>query len=191
MISVKDTISKEARIGSLEQYHEIYQQSLDDPAAFWQDQAERLTWFQQGMNIMDTDYDGVHLSWFQNWKLNAAYNCVDRHAEIQPDKTAIIWAKDEAGEYEHISYRELQRHVSQMANVLKAQGVGKGDRVCIYLPMIPELAYSVLACARIGAIHSVVFAGFSADSLRDRIVDATCKVLITANEGVRVVSVLL
>ncbi len=185
MISVKDTISKEARIGSLEQYHEIYQQSLDDPAAFWQDQAERLTWFQQGMNIMDTDYDGVHLSWFQNWKLNAAYNCVDRHAEIQPDKTAIIWAKDEAGEYEHISYRELQRHVSQMANVLKAQGVGKGDRVCIYLPMIPELAYSVLACARIGAIHSVVFAGFSADSLRDRIVDATCKVLITANEGVR------
>ncbi len=185
MISVKDTISKEARIGSLEQYQEIYQQSLDDPAAFWHDQAERLTWFQQGMNVMDTDYNGVHLSWFQNWKLNAAYNCVDRHAEIQPDKTAIIWAKDEAGEYEHISYRELQRHVSQMANVLKAQGVGKGDRVCIYLPMIPELAYSVLACARIGAIHSVVFAGFSADSLRDRIVDATCKVLITANEGVR------
>ena len=185
MISVKADISKEARIGSLDQYREIYQQSIDDPAAFWSDQAERLTWFQQSASVMDTDYDGVHLSWFPNWKLNAAYNCVDRHAEIQPDKTAIIWAKDEAGEYEHISYRELQRHVSQMANVLKSQGVGKGDRVCIYLPMIPELAYSVLACARIGAIHSVVFAGFSADSLRDRIVDATCKVLITANEGVR------
>ena len=185
MISVKDAISKEARIGSLEQYRELYQQSIDDPATFWMEQSERLTWFEQGLNVMDTDYEGVHLAWFQNWKLNAAYNCVDRHAEIQPDKTAIIWAKDEVGEYEHISYRDLQRNVSQMANVLKAQGVSKGDRVCIYLPMIPELAYSVLACARIGAIHSVVFAGFSADSLRDRIVDATCKVLITANEGVR------
>ena len=185
MIPVKQTIAKEATVGSLEQYRELYQQSLDDPAAFWQEQAQRLSWFQQGMNVSDTDYSGVHMSWFQNWKLNAAYNCIDRHVETQPNKTAIIWAKDEPGEYEHISYSALQRHVSQMANLLKAQGVGKGDRVCIYLPMIPELAYSVLACARIGAIHSVVFAGFSADSLRDRIVDATCKVLITANEGVR------
>jgi len=112
-------------------------------------------------------------------------NCIDRHLAERGDKTAIIWAKDEAGEYEHISYRQLHREVCRVANVLVAHGVDKGDRVCIYLPMIPELAYTMLACARIGAIHSIVFGGFSAEALRDRILDAECKVVVTANEGIR------
>ena len=185
MIPTKENISGDARVGSLDQYHEIYRQSLEDPQGFWLEQADRLSWFHQDVSVCRADYERVHLSWFQNWKLNASYNCVDRHALAQPEKTAIIWAKDEPGEYEHITYAVLLEKVSQMANVLKAQGVQKGDRVCIYLPMIPELAYTVLACARIGAIHSVVFAGFSAASLRDRIIDASCKVLVTANEGIR------
>jgi acetyl-CoA synthetase len=127
----------------------------------------------------------VDFRWYAGGKLNACYNCVDRHAATQPTKTAIIWAKDEPGEYEHISYRRLLREVSRVANALLAHGVRRGDRVCIYLPMIPELAYTMLACARIGAVHSIVFAGFSADSLRDRIEDAGCTVLVTANEGLR------
>ena len=185
MIPVKDTIANSAAIGSIEAYRERYEESISDPVGFWTAEAERLSWFEQGHALIDADFEGANFSWFRNWKLNASYNCLDRHVMNQPDKTAIIWAKDEVGEYEHISYRDLLARVSQMANVLKAHGVQKGDRVCIYLPMIPELAYTVLACARIGAIHSVVFAGFSADSLRDRILDAECKVLVTANEGLR------
>src|SRR5260221_718876 len=118
-------------------------------------------------------------------RLNACYNCVDRHVEKRGDQTAIIWAADEPGVYKHISYRELKHNVCRLANVLLAHGVKKGDRVCIYTPMIPETAYAMLACARIGAVHSVVFGGVSADSLRDRILHARCKVLITADEGMR------
>ena len=111
-------------------------------------------------------------AWYGGGKLNAAYNCVDRHLAERADQTAIIWAKDEPGEYQHITYRELKNEVCRVANVLRAHGVRKGDRIAIYLPMVPELAYTALACARIGAIHSIVFAGFSAESLRDRILDA-------------------
>src|SRR3990167_9564438 len=117
--------------------------------------------------------------------LNACFNCVDRPLATQPEKTAILWAGDEPGEYRHISYRELKHHVARVANVLLAHGVRSGDRVAVYLPMIPELAYTMLACARIGAIHSVVFAGFSAEALRGRILDAGARVLVTANEALR------
>src|SRR5207247_689283 len=116
---------------------------------------------------------------------NASRNCVDRHLKTQGDTTAIIWAQDEVGAYKHITYRELKHNVCRVANVLLAHGVRKGDRVCIYMPMIPELAYAMLACARIGAVHSVVFGGFSAEALRDRILDARCKMVMTANEGLR------
>jgi acetyl-CoA synthetase len=134
---------------------------------------------------MDVDVEEVDFAWFSGGRLNACYNCVDRHLPTQGEETAIIWAGDEPGDYRFITYREIKHNVARVANVLLAHGVKKGDRVCIYLPMVPELAYSMLACARIGAVHSVVFAGFSAESLRDRILDAGCKVVLTANEGLR------
>ena len=186
MIPVKDAVAKDAQVSSLDQYREMYERSLTDPEGFWGEQAERLSWFVQPEVVGSWDYEAVDINWYQGGKLNACFNCVDRHAQGElADKTAIIWAADEPGQYEHITYGELHRRVGRMANVLKAHGVGKGDRVCIYLPMIPELAYTMLACARIGAMHSIVFAGFSADSLRDRILDAECKVVVTANEGLR------
>ncbi|HEV7670148.1 MAG TPA: acetate--CoA ligase [Thermoanaerobaculia bacterium] len=185
MIPVKPEISANARIRSLEEYREMYRRSLDHPEAFWLEQAEILDWFSPPRSAGQWDFAEVDISWYPGGKLNACYNCVDRHAATQPDKTAILWAADEPGEYRSISYREVQREVSRTANVLIAHGIRKGDRVCIYLPMIPELAYAMLACARIGAVHSVVFAGFSAESLRDRILDAGCRLVLTANEGLR------
>jgi len=185
MIPVKDDIAAGATIGSLEEYERMYRRSLDDPAAFWGEQAERLDWFHPPHSVMRVDNEAVDFEWYAGGRLNASYNCIDRHLETRGDKTAIIWVADEPGEYRHISYRELGRMVGRMANVLKAHGVGRGDRVAIYLPMIPELAATMLACARIGAIHSVVFAGFSSDALRDRIIDADCRVVVTANEGLR------
>ncbi len=127
----------------------------------------------------------MEYAWYEGGRLNASWNCVDRHAATEPERVALIWAADEPGEYRHVTYRELQVMVGRLANVLRAHGVSRGDRVCIYLPMVPELAASMLACARIGAVHSVVFAGFSAESLRNRIQDAGCKVVLTANEGLR------
>ncbi len=185
MIPVKPEIAAHAHVGSLEEYRTQYRRSLDQPEAFWLEQAEILDWFSPPRSAGSWDFAEVDVSWYPGGKLNASYNCVDRHAASQPDKTAILWAADEPGEYRAISYREVQREVCRMANVLSAHGVRKGDRVCIYLPMIPELAYAMLACARIGAVHSVVFAGFSAESLRDRILDAGCRLVITANEGLR------
>ena len=174
-----------AHLQGMEEYDRLYRQSIEDPDAFWLEQAQTLTWFEEPRGVGRSDFDAVDIAWYPGGRLNVATNCVDRHAETQPDKTAIIWVEDEPGRYHHISYLELQREVCRMANVLRASGVRKGDRVCIYLPMIPELAYTMLACARIGAIHSVVFAGFSAESLRERILDAHCRILITANEGLR------
>ena len=185
MIPIKPEIARDAVVGSLEEYERLYRESLEQPEEFWRRQAESLTWFHPPERIAETDMEAVDFSWFGGGRLNACVNCVDRHVETQPDKTAIIWAADEPGEYRHISYRELRQQVCRVANVLLAHGVQKGDRVCIYLPMIPELAYTMLACARIGAVHSVVFAGFSAEALRDRILDAGCKILVTANEGLR------
>jgi acetyl-CoA synthetase len=185
MIPVKTHIVERAHVKSMEEYQRLYRQSLDQPEEFWRNAAERLDWFQPPPTVVEESLEEVDFSWFAGGQLNACYNCVDRHLADKADKTAIIWAADEAGEYEHITYQQLKYEVCRMANVLTAHGVKKGDRVAVYLPMIPALAYTMLACARIGAIHSVVFAGFSADSLRDRILDAGCKILITANEGLR------
>jgi acetyl-CoA synthetase len=178
-------VRERAHIGSLEQYEALYQRSLGDPEGFWAEQAKALDWFHPWHQVFDADYDQVDFGWYLGGRLNACFNCVDRHVANHGERTAIVWAGDEPGTYRHVSYRELKHEVCRLANVLLEHGVRKGDRVCIYMPMIPETAYAMLACARIGAVHSVVFGGFSAESLRDRILDAGCKVLITANEGLR------
>jgi acetyl-CoA synthetase len=185
VFEVKPKIRDRAHIQSLEEYQRLYRLSLDNPSWFWAEQAKAISWFHPWHSVLDADYEEVDFAWYSGGRLNACYNCVDRHLETIGDRTAIIWAADEPGVYKHVSYRELKHNVCRLANVLLAHGVRKGDRVCVYMPMIPETVYAMLACARIGAVHSVVFGGFSADSLRDRIVDARCRVLITANEGVR------
>jgi acetyl-CoA synthetase len=185
MIPVKPHIAERAYVKSLAEYQEIYRRSVEEPEEFWREAAGIVDWFHPPRGIMDVDMDEVDFSWYSGGRLNACYNAVDRHLATQGEKTAIIWAGDEPGDYRYITYREVKHNVARIANVLKAHGVKKGDRVCIYLPMIPELAYTMLACARIGAVHSIVFAGFSADSLRDRILDAGCRLVVTANEGLR------
>ena len=185
MYAVKPEIAARAHVGSREAYEELYRESLESPDAFWRRQSERLSWFRSPETIREIDMENLEFSWFGDGRLNASYNCIDRHLESRGDKTALLWARDEPGEYERITYRDLHNRVSRLANVLKAHGVRRGDRVAIYLGMMPELATSMLACARIGAVHSVVFGGFSAESLRNRIVDAGAKVVITANEGLR------
>jgi acetyl-CoA synthetase len=185
MIALKSHIQARSHVASLEQYEATYQRSLEDPIGFWREQAEILDWFHPPSQVYDADLHEVDFSWYGGGRLNACYNCVDRHLTTRGDKTAILWAGDEPGDYRAITYRELKHLVCRIANVLLAQGVTKGDRVAIYLPMIPELAATMLACARIGAVHSVVFAGFSAEALRGRILDAGAKVVVTANEGLR------
>jgi len=174
-----------SHIGSMEEYERLYRLSLDDPETFWGKQAETISWFHPPRMVFDHDYDNVDFSWYLGGRLNACFNCVDRHLEDKGDQDAIIWVKDEPGQYEHITYRKLKHEVAKVANVLKAHGVRKGDRIAIYMPMIPELAYTMLACARLGAIHSIIFGGFSADAIRDRVLDARCKLVVTANEGLR------
>jgi acetyl-CoA synthetase len=181
----KEHIVESAHIKTMEEYQRLYRLSLDDPETFWSKMADVLTWFQPWHTVFDSDYDNVDFGWYLGGRLNACFNCVDRHLQQRGDQTAIIWTKDEPGEYEHISYRHLKHEVSRVANVLRYHGVRRGDRVCIYMPMIPELAYTMLACARIGAVHSIVFGGFSAESIRDRIIDAGARLVVTANEGLR------
>ncbi len=167
-------------------YEAMYRQSIQDPAGFWATQADEfITWFKKWNNVLDWDYHKGHIRWFEGASLNAAYNCIDRHLKTRGNQTAIIWEGDDPEDNKHITYNQLHREVSKFSNVLKSRGVKKGDRVCIYMPMIPEATYAMLACARIGAVHSVVFGGFSPDSLRDRILDADCHTLITADEGIR------
>jgi len=185
LFPVKPHIRERAHIKTMDEYQRLYRLSLDNPEWFWGEQAKALTWFHPWQSVFDADYKEVDFSWYSGGRINACFNCVDRHLPALGDKTAIIWAQDEPGQYTHITYRDLKHHVARVANVLLHNGVKKGDRVCIYLTMIPELVYTMLACARIGAVHSVVFGGFSAESLRDRIVDAKCKVVVTANEGLR------
>jgi acetyl-CoA synthetase len=181
----KPHIAESAHIGSMSEYERLYRLSLDDPETFWAKQAERLSWFYRWNEVFDHDYDNVDFGWFLGGRLNACFNCVDRHLSTRGDQDAIIWAKDEPGEYQHITFRQLKHEVSKVANVLRYHGVRKGDRVCLYMPMIPELAYTMLACARIGAVHSIVFGGFSAEAIRDRVLDAGARVVVTANEGLR------
>ena len=177
---------KGARIKSLAQYREMHAQSIKEPEKFWAEQAKRLDWIEPWKTVSDGSFTEPRISWFNGGKLNVSVNCLDRHIEAgRGDQTAIIWEGNEPDESRSWTYTELHREVCRFANALKAQGVKKGDRVCIYLPMVVELAISLLACARIGAVHSVVFGGFSADSLRSRILDSTCSAVITANEGLR------
>jgi acetyl-CoA synthetase len=166
-------------------YNKLYQKSLENSDEFWLKVAQRIDWRKEPSKGLEGNFTDVNFKWFEDGQLNVAENCVDRHLKSKANETAIIHVGDEPGVYKHITYQELSEKVNQAANALRELGIKKGDRVCLYLPMIPELAYTTLACARIGAIHSIVFAGFSAEALRGRIEDADCKLLITANEGLR------
>ncbi len=167
-------------------FQQMYQRSIDAPEEFWAEQAGKLLhWHQPWQKVARGDFSKAEAIWFQGAKLNVAYNCIDRHLEKRGEQTAIIWEGDEPDDDKKITYRELYGHVCKLANALKTRGVSKGDRVCIYMPMVPEATYAMLACARIGAIHSVVFGGFSPESIKDRILDSDCKTVITADQGVR------
>ena len=182
-----DEIVRNAHVDAA-RYEELYKQSVEDPEGFWGEQAKRLDWMTPPTEIKKTDFTfgNVDIKWFADGTLNVAANCIDRHLETRGDQTAIIWEPDDPeDEAQHITYTQLHRRVCRMANVLESLGVRKGDRVVIYLPMIPEAAYAMLACARIGAIHSIVFAGFSPDALSARINGCDAKVVITADEAPR------
>ena len=169
-----------------QQYEKMYAQSLDEPDIFWGEQAElHLDWMEKWHTVSEVDYHKAHIRWFEGGKLNLSYNCIDRHLADKAEQTAIIWEGDDPAQSRHITYQELHDEVCKLANALKELGVEKGDRVCLYMPMVPEAAYAMLACARIGAIHSVVFGGFSPEALRGRINDSDCKVVITADQGLR------
>lgn len=182
---VDSAIAENAHINN-EQYLKMYQQSVDDPTGFWAEQANQfISWYKPWDSVMSVDFHQADIKWFAGASLNACYNCVDRHLEKRANQVAIIWESDEIDIDKSITYKELFELVSKLANVLKSRGVKKGERVSIYMPMIPEAAVAMLACARIGAVHSVVFGGFSPDALRDRILDSDCQVVITADEGPR------
>ncbi len=182
---VKPSIAARAHVNEAD-YTRLYDQSITDPDAFWGEQGKRLDWFTPFTKVKNTDFEnGVSIKWYEDGVLNACYNCVDRHIEKRGDQTALIFEADEVGQHKEITYRAMKDAVSRLANALKSRGVKKGDRVTIYMPMVVEAVYAMLACARIGAVHSVVFGGFSPDSLRDRILDCDSQVLITADEGLR------
>jgi acetyl-CoA synthetase len=182
---VKPEIAATAHIKQAD-YQLLYQRSVDQPEQFWAEQAETfLDWSKPWHTVMEYDYPKGHIRWFEGGKLNVSVNCLDRHLAKRGDQVAIIWEGDNPGHDLKITYNELHEQVCKFANVLKAQGIKKGDRVCIYLPMIAEAATVMLACTRIGAVHSVVFGGFSAEALKDRILDANCKVVVCADEGYR------
>ncbi|MDG0998009.1 MAG: acetate--CoA ligase [Gammaproteobacteria bacterium] len=169
-----------------ESFERLYRQSMDSPDKFWASQAEELLhWHKPWQSVCSGSFEKAEPTWFDGAKLNVAYNCIDRHLEERGDQTAIIWEGDDPQEDKKITYRELHSHVCKFSNALKARGVKKGDRVCIYMPMIPEATYAMLACARIGAVHSVVFGGFSPESIKDRILDSDCQTVVTADEGLR------
>ncbi|MEE8479095.1 MAG: AMP-binding protein, partial [Candidatus Neomarinimicrobiota bacterium] len=186
--AVKPSIdsSKNAWISDLDQYKKLYDKSVNNPEQFWTEVAKRITWTKKWDKFRSFDFVDVNIKFFEGGKLNVAYNCLDRHVENgHGDQTALIWEGNDPEEDKNYTYIELKNEVSKFANVLKSNGVEKGDRVCLYLQMIPELTIAMLACARIGAVHSIVFGAFSSDALRDRINDSACKVLITQDTGVR------
>ena len=174
-----------AHVKSMEDYQGEYDRSIADPEAFWADKATEFHWFKKWNNVCSYNYDmdqgPISIKWFEGGTTNIVYNCLDRHLETKAEQTALIWEGNEPGEDATFTYREVHTEVCKFANVLKSHGVNKGDRVSIYMPMIPELAFAMMACARIGAVHSIVFGGFSSEALADRIVDSTCKTLITCN----------
>ena len=178
--------SANAHVGNMDQFREAYDISVQDRNAFWAEKAERLSWMKKWDSVGDFNFENADIKWFVGGKLNVSYNCLDRHVEAGNGKrTALIWEGNNPTEDQHFSYEELLSEVQKFANVLKNLGVEKGDRVCLYMQMVPQLPVAMLACARIGAIHSVVFGAFSPDSLRDRINDSECKILITQDTGVR------
>ena len=184
--AVPDEFRKNALIDDV-RYQEMYAQSVDDPEAFWAEQGKRLDWIKPYSKVKNTTYDypDVSIKWYEDGQLNVSANCIDRHLATRGDQVAIIWEGDDPSVDKHITYKALHEHVCRLANVYKSLGVGKGDRVILYMPMIPEAAYAMLACARIGAVHSIVFGGFSADALADRVTGSTAKLLVTADEGLR------
>ena len=179
------SLQERAFINSMEAYHAEYERSIADPEAFWAEKAEEFHWFKKWDTICSYNYDmdkgPISIKWFEGGKTNITYNCLDRHLESKGDQSAIIWEGNTPDEDATLTFRELHEQVCKFANVLKSRGVKKGDRVSIYMPMVPELAVAMLACARIGAVHSIVFGGFSADALADRIVDATCTTVLTCD----------
>ena len=184
IIDIKDEYKKNAYINT-EKYEEMYKQSIEDPENFWAEQADKVDWTKKWDKVMDYNFNTADIKWYLGGKLNVTYNCIDRHLEKRGDQTAIIWESDDPNLDKSYTYKELHKEVSLFSNVLKKHNVKKGDVVIIYMPMIPELSIAVLACARIGAIHSVVFGGFSPDSLKSRILDCKPKLLICADRGVR------
>jgi acetyl-CoA synthetase len=183
---VPESMKKNAHINN-EQYLEMYQKSIEHPDEFWAEQADEfLSWSKRWDKVQSCDFGkNVDIKWFEGAKLNVSYNCLDRHLETRGDQIAIIWEGDDPEEDRQITYRELHEEVCRFANVLKARGVKKGDRVCLYMPMIPEASVAMLACTRVGAVHSIVFGGFSPDALRDRINDSDCQVVITSDYSLR------
>lgn len=184
--TVPAEFARRAHIDS-SRYDALYAQSVNDPDAFWAEQGKRLDWITPYTKVKNTTYEypDVSIKWYEDGELNVSVNCIDRHLADRADQTAIIWEGDDPSTDKKITYRELHEEVCRLANVYKSLGVGKGDRVVLYMPMIPEAAYAMLACARIGAIHSIVFGGFSADALADRVTGSKAKLLVTADEGLR------
>ena len=182
---VSDDAKQRAHL-SIDQYQDLYQKSINAPEVFWPEMAnEFLTWSKPWEQLTESNLMAGTAGWFIGGKLNACYNCVDRHLPQRAQQTAILWEGDDPSQQANITYQDLHQRVCQLANLLIQRGVKKGDRVCLYMPMIPEAAYAMLACARIGAVHSVVFGGFSPQALQDRILDSDCQTVITADEGVR------
>ena len=183
--NIPNELEKSAHINNAK-YLQMYERSLAQPDEFWAEQADKfLHWFEKWNTVSDCDFRKGRIRWFEGGKLNAAYNCLDRHLDSRGDQVALIWESDDAAEVRKFTYRELHAEVCKFSNVLKDRGVKKGDRVCLYMPMVPEAAIAALSCARIGAIHSIVFGGFSSEALKDRILDSDCQVVITADEGPR------
>jgi len=186
LIPPKPAFAGKAHCPSLEKYEEMYKRSVEDPEGFWGEIADTFVWNKKWDQVRDYSFDGdVHIKWFINGKTNISVNALDRHLETRGDQVAIIWEGNEPGEQSQLTYKELHAEVCKFANALKSLGVEKGDRVCLYMQMIPQLPVAMLACARIGAIHSVVFGAFSEDSLRDRIQDSECKILVTQDTALR------
>ena len=173
-------------IHSQSDYQKIYQESVKDPETFWAEVAGSLSWKKSWDKVLEWDFKKPDVKWFIGGKLNITENCIDRHLPAKANQTAILWEpNDPSHETRHITYQELHDEVCKVGNMLRAHGIGKGDRVCIYMPMVPEAAFAILGCARIGAVHSVVFAGFSAGSLVDRINDSGCKAVLTSDGAFR------
>ena len=184
IIDIKDEFKQNAYINT-EKYEEMYKQSIENPEEFWAQQGESIDWYKKWDKVMNYSFNTAEIKWYEGGKLNVTYNCIDRHLDTKGDQTAIVWESDDPNLEKSYTYKELHKEVSRFSNVLKKHGIKKGDVVIIYMPMIPELSIAVLACARIGAIHSVVFGGFSPEALKDRILDADCSLVITADEGFR------